>query len=171
LILATWSSDYIAGLTATRYRGSPGTADARAGINRWIALFAAACVRAVSDATAFEERVRNIQDRWRASLGRVRSGSAAALLIDVLPGVPIITVNGAAALVDRSFQATNEAIRRLEQAGVLKQVNVGRRNRAFEARAIVDAFTGLERQLASPEGDTVIARLDRRVPARSARAR
>jgi hypothetical protein len=31
---------------------------------------------------------------------------------------------------------------------------VGRRNRAFEAPDIIAAFTDLERQLASPEGDT-----------------
>ncbi len=31
---------------------------------------------------------------------------------------------------------------------------MGRRNRAFEAPAIIEAFTDLERQLASPEGNT-----------------
>jgi len=34
-------------------------------------------------------------------------------------------------------------------AGILTQVTVGRRNRAFEAPAIINAFTDLERQLAS----------------------
>jgi hypothetical protein len=31
---------------------------------------------------------------------------------------------------------------------------VGKRNRAFEAKEVIDAFTDLERQLASPAGDT-----------------
>ena len=35
-------------------------------------------------------------------------------------------------------------------AGILTQITVGRRNRAFEAPEIIDAFTDLERQLASP---------------------
>ena len=39
-------------------------------------------------------------------------------------------------------------------AGILRQISVGRRNRAFEASEIVEAFTALERRLASPEGDT-----------------
>ena len=32
---------------------------------------------------------------------------------------------------------------------------MGRRNRAFEAPEIINAFTDLERQLASPDGDTL----------------
>ena len=43
---------------------------------------------------------------------------------------------------------------RLETVGVVRQISVGRRNRAYEARAIIDAFTALERQLASPAGNT-----------------
>lgn len=42
----------------------------------------------------------------------------------------------------------------LAEADVLSQVTVGKRNRAFEAREIINAFTDLERQLASPGGDT-----------------
>ena len=52
-------------------------------------------------------------------------------------------------------------------AGVLKQVNIGRRNRAYEAPEIVAAFTDLERQLASPAGDTR-SEPARRVPRRRA---
>ena len=37
---------------------------------------------------------------------------------------------------------------------VLVQINVRRRNRAFEAPELIDTFTALERQLASPAGDT-----------------
>ena len=37
------------------------------------------------------------------------SGAAADLLIGALPGAPILTVNGAAELTGRTYQATNEA--------------------------------------------------------------
>ena len=40
LVLATWSRDYVDGLTATRYVGAPDCAEAHEGINRWIALMA-----------------------------------------------------------------------------------------------------------------------------------
>jgi type IV secretory pathway TrbF-like protein len=94
--------------------------------------------------------VREVQQTWRRRLGRVRADSAAARLIDALPGAPIVTVQSAAALIDRSGQAVNEAIPRLVEADILQQTTVGQRNRAFEARDLIDAFTDLERQLASP---------------------
>ena len=78
----------------------------------------------------------------------------------------MVSVSSAADLIGRSFQATNEAMTRLEAVGVVRQVNVGRRNRAFEAPAIIDAFTALERQLASPTGDTRSAPPARPAPAR-----
>jgi hypothetical protein len=39
-------------------------------------------------------------------------------------------------------------------ARILRQVSGGQRNRAFEPPEIIRAFTALERELASPEGDT-----------------
>jgi Fic family protein len=154
LVLATWASDYIDGLTATHYRGPATGRDAHAGLNLWIGRFAGACLRAVEDAASFERRAREIEDQWRARLGRIRSDSATDLLLKALPGAPMVTVNGVTDLIDRSFPQASEAVSRLVDAGILTQVSIGRRNRAFEARDIINAFTDLERQLASPSGDT-----------------
>jgi hypothetical protein len=78
----------------------------------------------------------------------------------------VLTVNGAAELISRSFPQTNEAIARLAEAGVLFQVTVGKRNRVFEAKEIINALTDLERQLASPGGDTRSSEPSRAVPPR-----
>ena len=166
LMLATWSRDYVAGLTATRYEGEPGSAEAQAGLNRWIALIAAACHRAVEDAGRFEEQVGALQESWRERIGPARRDSAVRLLIGALPAAPVLTAPAAAELIGRSFQATSQAIGRLVAAGVLTQITVGRRNRAYEAPELIDAFTSLERQLASPGGDTRISPPARRAPAR-----
>ena len=166
LILATWSRDYIEGLTAYRYRGSATSKQASDGVNLWIGRFAAACTRAVDDASSFERRAQAIEMEWRERLGRVRARSSADLLLRLLVGAPVISVNSAADLIGRSFVRTNEAIARLVEAGILKQVTVGRRNRAFEASAIIAAFADLERQLASPEGDTLTSEPVRHVPRR-----
>jgi hypothetical protein len=50
-------------------------------------------------------------------------------------------------LLGRTFKPANAAIQRLVEAGVLRQITIGRRNRAYEAPEIIDAFTDLERQL------------------------
>lgn len=166
LVLATWSQHYVDGLTATRYRTEPTSQEAVDGLNSWNALFAAATERAVADAELYEGRVAEVQGHWRHRLGRVRADSAVDRLINALPGAPVVTVQSGAALIGRSEQAVNEAIRRLEGAEVLEQTNLGRRNRAFEATDLIDAFTDLERQLASPDGDTRFSRPERRVPDR-----
>ncbi len=151
LVLATWSRDYVSGLTATRSHAPAGSSSAQEGINRWIALFAAATSRAVADAQTYEETVAAVKSQWHKRLGRLRRDSAAALLLDALPGTPIVTVHSAAPLTGRSEQAVNAAIPRLLDAQILRQTTLGRRNRAFEAPEMIDAFTDLERRLASPE--------------------
>jgi hypothetical protein len=94
------------------------------------------------------------------------------LLLDLLPGVPVITVDSAARLIGRSEVRTGEAVNRLEAAGILRQRNIGRqRYRVFEAADVVDLFTGLERALASPTGDTATGAPSRRVPRRGASCR
>jgi Fic family protein len=166
LMLATWSQDYVNGLTATRYRGDASSRAATEGLDYWVGLFAAAMTRAVADAEAYEQRVTEVQAVWREALGKVRANSAADVLVDTLPGAPVITVQSAAALIGRSDQAVNAAIPRLVDAGVLTQTTIGRRNRAFEALDLINAFTDLERRLASPDGDTLHSPPKRPVPQR-----
>lgn len=165
LILATWAKTYINGLTGFRYVGSATSKDAQSGANAWIAQFASACTRSVADASTFERRAHQLVASWRENIGAVRKSSAADLLLRALPGAPVVTVNSAAAIIGRSFPAANKAVALLAEAGVLKQVNIGRRNRAFEAPDIIAAFTDLERQLGSPAGDTRSSQ-PRRVPHR-----
>lgn len=166
LILATWSDAYIRGLTATRYVGAPSSKQAMAGANEWIATFSAACTRAAADTQQFEHSMRGLQERWRARLGRTRAGSAVDLLIRELPGAPIVTVTAASRLIGRSFEATNLAIARLAEAGIIAPISLGRRNRAFEAAEVIDEFAALERRLSSPSGDTLSTLPARPAPAR-----
>jgi hypothetical protein len=154
LVLATLARDYVGGLTATRYIGAADSDEAISGTNRWIATFANACTRAVKDAAGFESRMAELEQEWRARLGRVRANSATDLLLRRLPGAPVLTADSTTTLIWRTFKPANDAIQRLVQAGILHQITIGRRNRAYEAPEIIDAFTDLERQLASPAGDT-----------------
>lgn len=166
LVLATWAQSYINGLTLFRYVGSPMSPAAIDGLNTWIGRFASACTRSVADASAYERRVAGLQAQWRGQLGTVRANSGTDVLLRVLPGAPILTADSAATLIGRTFKPAAAAIQRLVDAGILRQVNVGRRNRAFEAPEVIAAFTALERQLASPEGDTLTSEPMRTVPRR-----
>jgi hypothetical protein len=123
-----------------------------------------ACLRAVADASEFEHRAQQIQAGWRERLGTVRRDSGADLLLSALLGAPVVTINSAAALIGRTYPAANNAVTQLANAGILRQVSIGRRNRAYEAPEIIAAFTDLESRLAGPEGDTHTSKPNRRVP-------
>lgn len=169
LILATRAQDYIAGLNSFCYLGPADHSAAIDGVNHWVATFASATTRAAIDAGRFEDRIDVLKADWRDRLGSIRARSAAAELLDRLPGMPIVTVNGVAELIGRSLTAANEAIDRFVKAGILTQATVGRRNRAWEATEVIDAFTDFERALASPTGDTRSTEPARTVPARRQR--
>jgi Fic family protein len=155
LVFATRTNDYIAGLSAFRYAGPSDSPDRSTAAHTWLRTFATAMTRACADAQSYTARIGEIEQRWRRELGRVRADSAVALLLDCLPGAPIVTVDSATKLINRSPARAGDAINQLVNAGVLRQRNAGRqRYRIFEATDIIELFTGLERALASPTGNT-----------------
>lgn len=167
LVLATRVQDYVNGLIATRYVGDSQSPAAVEGMNQWIGTFGAACARAASEAMNFEQRIQHLQDEWKKRLGSVRSRSIVERLIELLPGAPVITVAAAQKMLHRSLQASLDGINRLVDAGILVPARTGRqRKQIFEAREIINLFTALERQLASPAGDTQVEPPTRHVPAR-----
>jgi Fic family protein len=169
LVLATWSADYVDGLMTYRHIG-PADAPARSeAAHTWLRTFATATLRACRDAERFAAEIDEMTSGWRERRGRVRANSAIDRIIDVLPGAPIVTVESAARLIDRSTVRTGEAINRLVESGVLGQLNIGRqRYRVFEATDVLRLFTGLERALASPTGNTQHEPPTRPLPARPA---
>jgi len=169
LILATRAQDYVAALQSTRYVGAPDSAQAIASGNEWISLFAASCSRAVADAESFEQRVELLRTAWRARLGPMRSDAAALALLEQLPATPIVTARGVERSLGVTYNAANAAIDAMVSAGILTKTRAGRRNRAFEAREVVDAFTDLERQMASIDDDTRVSEPVRDVPSTPAR--
>ena len=164
LVLATLKDDYIRALDGFHSEAPPDSPEAIAGVDAWVSFFARACTRSVQDAMLFEGRVSALQADWRERMSPVRRGSSVDLLIEALPRTVILSVNEAAKILGRSFTAANAAIEELVKAKILRQVSIGKRNRAFEAPEVIAAFTQLERRLASPAGDTHVAAPVRPVP-------
>lgn len=160
LVLATQTSRYVEALTATRRMTSQ-----ERGQLQWIELFVDATARACRDSVSFASDLAELEAKNREKAGRVRRGSATDLLLEAIPALPVFTVGTAARVVRRSEVAVGHAVTRLIEAGVIRQVKVGRRNRAFEAVGLFEAFTGFERQLASPDSETARTPPVRPVPA------
>ncbi len=161
LVLATRAGEYINALDGTRVEGLAGQ-----GHLAWLELFLASTGRACRDADQFSADLAALEAASRSRLGRVRANSTVDLLVAALPALPVFSVNTAAAHLGRAYSKTAAAIERLEAAGVVRQVTLGRRNRAFEAVGLFEAFTGFERVLASPDADTQASPPARPVPAR-----
>jgi Fic family protein len=123
LVLAASADDYIKGLT--RFR------DERP--DEWCLFFANTTSVATGEAENFASKVAALQEQWRKNAGVRRRDAAAALLIENLPGQPVVDVKSTQAVVGGSQERARLALNRLEKAGVLKQVTVGRRNRVWEA--------------------------------------
>jgi Fic family protein len=153
LVLAAQANAYVGSLTRFRYVGDAASAGAHEGVNLWVGHFAASCRLAIAMSTEFEETAKSIETGWREDVGIVRAKSATDRLLKVLCGAPVVTVNGVVRLIDCSWNAANEAVDNLVKAKVLKQVTLGKRNRAFEAPKAVEAFTELERALVTPLPD------------------
>lgn len=167
LVLATRATGYITGLTSYRHLGKPDSVQRSTDTHTWLQTFATATRRSCADAETYAQRIDTLDAAWRTRLGRVRSNSSADLLLGLLPGAPVVTVESAAGLIGRSGMRTGEAINRLADAGVLSQRNIGRqRYRVFEATDVIGLFAGLERALANPAGDSVVAPPSRKVPKR-----
>lgn len=166
LALATRQQEYIEGLTSYRFTGDPGSREADEAIGRWVEVFAAACRRAVDDVRWLIGEYNALIERYRTALGSVRRGSTVAELLARLGELPVLTVELAAAHLDRSFEATNNAVARLVDVGALRQANVGRRNRIFEAIDLLELVTSAERRMASREAETRASPPVRRVPRR-----
>jgi Fic family protein len=139
LALAGHADRYVAGLTSWRV----GEED------DWYVTFAEALLQATDGTRRFADQVAELQCRWMERSGNPRQGSGPRRLIAQLPSQPIINLKTARQLLGGSDEQARTAIRRLEQAGVLRQTTVGRRNRAWESVGLFDLLDRFERDLGS----------------------
>lgn len=136
LVLAGNADAYVKGLTAFR---AGETAE-------WCGMFAAATRAAAGLAKDLAGRIAALQAAWRER-SRPRRGSTTEALIDLLPAHPILSLATAQMLTGRSKQAANVALAALEEAGVLRQLSIGKRNRAWEAHEVFELANGFEQEL------------------------
>ncbi len=141
LALAGEKDRYVAGLTSWRNGDE----------EDWYTVFIDAVYRAATGAREFAGRVAGRQRHGIEQAGNPRRGSGPLRLIALLPSQPIINVKTAAQLLGGSEERARLAILRLEQAGVLRQTAVGRRNRAWECDGLFDLLDRFERELGPAE--------------------
>lgn len=168
LILATDKDRYISNLAAFRTDNTDSSRTVQETMNDWVEYFARMTSEACSRAQQFETALADIQSTW-AERTKPRANSAASILISRLIGSPVVSIESAARLTGRSYEAARNAIASLTNAGVLTQNARNRKSNLYVAKDVVDAFTHYERSLATVSGDTKEERPARAVPQRTPR--
>lgn len=143
VVLAGDKNGYIAGLEAY----------ARGEVDFWLTTFAAATAQAANLASVYLQKVEDLQDQWRFMLRESenpRADSVAWRLIEVLPAHPKISVPVAVAATGRTKVVVNEALLKMESAGVVVRASQGQRNRTWEASGLLDLLADLEAGTTTP---------------------
>jgi Fic family protein len=128
-----------------------GLVDYRAGrISEWCTLFASAAARAAVQACELSTRIEGLQQSWIERLGNPRRDSVAHELIASLPGQPVIDVATGRQLTGKSHVAVGNALRALEQAGVLQRLNANKWGQLWECDALIQLVSDFETKMSSP---------------------
>lgn len=140
LILAATPKTYVGGLNAYR----------RGEASEWCELFAEETARAAKEAERLAEEIESLGEEWLRRIGEARQGSAVRLLIAALPEQPVLNAACAGELIGRSHVAVNNALRQLEEAGILRRLNEKKWSRVWEADELLDLVEDFEQSVTVP---------------------
>ena len=157
VVLAANAGRYVEGLTA--YRSGRG--------EEWIQLFAEAAAVAADRAGDLAGSIAELREGWLERAGQPRAKAAARKLIERLVQHPILTVESAQEIAGVSDEAARLALKRLAEAGVVKQITLGKRNRAWAAEEVFDLLDEFDMSMGSLDGEES----GRPAPTRHLRAR
>jgi len=104
---------------------------------------------AAAESRITAQRLHEIPCQWRELTGLVRRGSAAAKILALLPGVPILCSDDAVELIDAPRSSVFDAIGRLRDAGVLRALTDRRRNQIWGAGLVLDELEDLGVRIAT----------------------
>jgi hypothetical protein len=114
-----------------------------------IASFSTAARVAAPETRETAARLSTFPEQWRDSLGTVRRNSAAAKLLELLPGQPILSAGQRCAALDAPVSSLYTAIDRLASAGVLRPLVARKRDQVWGAALVLDELDDLGVRIAT----------------------
>lgn len=103
----------------------------------WLEYFLQGVARMSEDALSRASRINEKLSKWQESVSG-DSTNTPLLVIELLAENPFITAKGVANKLGVAFTTAQRAINRLEQIGIVKQVNDAKRDRVYCAQALLD---------------------------------
>lgn len=114
-----------------------------------IHAFALASGVAARESRVTAARMQALPEAWREAVGKVRSNSAAARLLDLLPQLPVFSAEEAEAAVGGATSAVYRAVEQLVEAEVLRPVTKRKRNQVWGVGDMLDELDDLSARIAA----------------------
>jgi len=101
---------------------------------KWLEYFFNGVARQSEDALSRAERINKKLDTWKDQI----TAKTLLKVIDMIVANPFVTVKGVAAKLKVAFTTAQRAVDKLEDLGILKQVDKAKRDRVYCAKDIFD---------------------------------
>lgn len=118
-------------------------------VARWCTTFADATTDATQAADRLTTAIEALQAVWIERLGRPRADATVRRLVEALPAQPVIDVAAGQQLTGRSHVAVGNALRQLEENGVIQKLNERRWGRLWECGELLNLLGRTEKELAT----------------------
>ena len=140
-VLARQRSAYIDTLDAGLHEGSPHDPARMTAQQPWLQLFADSTLAACDYSDRLQTRLADIRAQWEQAV--TLRGEYQRRMVELLPTRPVFDIPTISRQLGVSQRTAARVVAHLQGGGILRQRNAGKRNRVFEATAIVDLFTSL----------------------------
>ena len=107
----------------------------------WVRLLAGSAVAACDYSARIQTTLANIRRNWEQTVPL--RGEYQRRMVELLPTQPVFDIPAISRQLGVSQRTAARVVSHLQEGGVLRQRNAGKRNRVFEAAAIVDLFASL----------------------------
>lgn len=106
----------------------------------WMRFFLRGVIETATEATSTAERIFELREEHRTLIIEENLGQNGLKLLSHLFRHPLVTVSGAAQVIDATFVTANRLVGRLEDLGMLREVTGRRRSRIFRYEPYVALF-------------------------------
>jgi Fic family protein len=103
----------------------------------WVRFFLQGVAEQSRDAISKAKRLQDLQIEWRARLQQQRVAGLALSIADLLFANPVVAPNDVVERFRVSHQAAMQALRRLEEMGLVREASGKQRNRVYLAEEVV----------------------------------
>ena len=142
-VIVTSNHDYIAGINACQMDGSEPEGVLADNMNAWLSYFSTSCLKAANITVDFMVACEEALAAYEQKV-KLRKGSAARLIMESLPAMPVFSAQMAADRVGCSFKRASEACKQLKEAGVLHLVAEVKRNRIYYSDEVLNAYMQID---------------------------